>query len=117
MTPRKPTPKRRPHECAACGTKIRGKAQYSIHRDGFCIGPEVSLCVACGEDVTPTCEQLWEMIRERRRASAGRKRVFCHDCKGEVSNEPILCEDCVSRRNEEGMSREDRRTIQTWRRT
>lgn len=45
------------------------------------------------------------------------RRVFCHDCKGEVSNAPILCEDCVSRRNEEGMSREDPRTIQTWRRT
>lgn len=52
-------------ECAACGSLIVDFS-YSIHRDGFCDGPEVPLCDACGAHETPTCGELWAAIRERR---------------------------------------------------
>lgn len=32
--------------CAACGKAAEGN--YSVHRDGFCSGPEVPLCDDCG---------------------------------------------------------------------
>lgn len=44
-------------------------------------------------------------------------RQFCHDCLGEVISEPVLCEDCVTRRGEEGMSRDDWRTLEDWMKT
>ena len=50
--------------CAACGNPAEGKS--SIHRDGFGIGPEVDLCNACGLGPYPTCQELWNMIAERR---------------------------------------------------
>lgn len=50
--------------CAACGCEDEGN--YSIHRDGFCEGPEVPLCDECGGDVIPTCQEIWDMIAERR---------------------------------------------------
>lgn len=54
------------HECAACGAAIRGRAKDTIHRDGFCLGPEVPLCEPCGAHETPTCAELWAAIRARR---------------------------------------------------
>jgi hypothetical protein len=53
-------------ECACCG----GDAVMSgcaIHRDGFGEGPEVPLCETCGSEETPTCEEIWQRIAERRK--------------------------------------------------
>lgn len=57
---------KRKRTCAACGNPAQGNA--AIHRDGFCVGPEVDLCDDCGMHATPSCEVLWERIAERRRA-------------------------------------------------
>lgn len=55
--------------CAYCGLLPEGN--YSIERDGFCSGdPIVELCDACGGSPTPTCEEIWERIRERRENEA-----------------------------------------------
>lgn len=51
--------------CAACGQPSQGN--HAIHRDGMGEGPEVPLCGECGSAAGPTCEQLWERIRVRRR--------------------------------------------------
>lgn len=55
--------------CAACGKPAEGN--FSIHRDGFCEGPEVSLCNACGRAETPTCEELWDRIAARAAPNGG----------------------------------------------
>lgn len=49
--------------CVACGTPCVGA--FSIHRDGFGVGPEVPLCRGCGAHELPTCETLWKWIAER----------------------------------------------------
>lgn len=54
--------------CAACGKLAEG--HYSIHRDGFGIGPEVDLCNACGSEAEPSCEFIWAEIAERRKKVA-----------------------------------------------
>jgi hypothetical protein len=46
--------------CAYCGRLAEGN--YAIHRDGFCEGPEVPLCDACGGHEEPTCEAIWARI-------------------------------------------------------
>jgi hypothetical protein len=51
------------NECAACG-QPPGRA--TIHRDGFGEGPEVPLCSDCGDHETPSCEELWRRIADRR---------------------------------------------------
>lgn len=53
-------------ECAYCKAPAQGN--YSIHRDGFCIGPEVPLCDDCGAHAEPTCEEIWEKISMAPRA-------------------------------------------------
>jgi hypothetical protein len=58
--------------CAACGAAIEGKVRHAIHRDGFGEGPEVPLCEPCGAHPTPTCEELWRRIAERRAAERAR---------------------------------------------
>lgn len=55
--------------CAACGTEIVGKAQFGIHRDGFCDGPEVDICAACGGENSITMGDLWAAIKVRRNAA------------------------------------------------
>lgn len=55
--------------CAACGKPTPWGIQFTIHRDGFGVGPEVRLCWACGEGELPTCEELWARIAERRAAT------------------------------------------------
>lgn len=50
--------------CAYCDKPSEGR--FSIHRDGFCDGPEVPLCDFCGSGAAPTLEDIWERIRERR---------------------------------------------------
>lgn len=52
-------------ECAACGALAEGN--FSIHRDGFMVGPDVPLCDACGGHLLPTCDDLWEQIARRRK--------------------------------------------------
>ena len=47
-------------KCAYCGGRADGN--YAIHRDGFCEGPEVDLCDACGYDRFPTCPEIWAKI-------------------------------------------------------
>lgn len=46
--------------CVFCGQPAQGN--FSIHRDGFGVGPEVDLCDACGGDETPTCAEIWDQI-------------------------------------------------------
>jgi hypothetical protein len=63
-----------PVECAACGAPVEqpcghDEGGHSIHRDGFCIGPEVPLCCACGAYEFPSCPTLWRLIAGRRRGS------------------------------------------------
>ena len=48
--------------CVYCGAPAEGN--YSIHRDGFCEGPEVPLCDACGAHETPTLAEIWARIAE-----------------------------------------------------
>lgn len=55
--------------CAACGEPTTG--EYSIHRDGYGLGPEVELCDACGAHDGPTCEELFRMIARRLTAVKG----------------------------------------------
>lgn len=55
-----PTPIRR---CAVCQRVSEG--EFSIHRDGFCVGPEVWLCNAHGSKETPTCGEIWDAIAAR----------------------------------------------------
>jgi hypothetical protein len=59
-----------PLACAACGSpaalKEDGEPRYTIHRDGFSVGPEVPLCEDCGGHELPDCPTLWDMIAARR---------------------------------------------------
>ena len=52
------------HKCAYCGDAAQGN--FSIHRDGFCMGPQVDLCDNCGSTTSPSCEQIWEHIAIRK---------------------------------------------------
>ena len=59
-----------------------------------------------------------EIDRAVRREQQRAAKVWCHDCGDElIYPGPDLCEMCVSRRYNEGMSRDDKRKISTWRRT
>jgi ribosomal protein L24E len=53
--------------CAFCSEPAEGN--YSVHRDGFCEGPEVELCDACGKDVEPTLADIWSRISQAREAA------------------------------------------------
>ncbi len=57
-----PPPSRQ--DCAYCGEEISGEPEFTIHRDGFCEGPEVPLCVNCGGSESPDCEEIWDVISE-----------------------------------------------------
>lgn len=46
--------------CAFCGEPDQGN--FSIHRDGFGVGPEVPLCDGCGQDMEPSCAEIWDRI-------------------------------------------------------
>jgi hypothetical protein len=48
--------------CAYCGQPAEDN--FSIHRDGFGVGPEVSLCDTCGSGPTPTAWEIWERIAQ-----------------------------------------------------
>jgi hypothetical protein len=51
------------HLCSYCGALAEG--DHSIHRDGFCEGPEVDLCNAHGSGAYPSLSLIWERIAER----------------------------------------------------
>ncbi len=55
-------------QCAACGAQAEGNC--SVHRDGFCEGPEVDLCDGCGAEELPALETIWAMIALRRKVSS-----------------------------------------------
>lgn len=46
--------------CAYCGGHADGN--FSIHRDGFAVGPEVELCDECVEDPELSCFDIWDEI-------------------------------------------------------
>lgn len=46
--------------CAFCSRRAEGN--FSVHRDGFCIGPEVELCDHCGLYPTPSLPEIWAKI-------------------------------------------------------
>lgn len=48
--------------CAYCGRPAEGN--YGIHRDGFCIGPQVPLCDLHGEHEEPSCCTIWDRIAQ-----------------------------------------------------
>ena len=48
--------------CSYCGRPAEGN--YSIHRDGFGVGPEVALCDSCGAHPTPTLRAIWDRIAQ-----------------------------------------------------
>jgi len=54
------------NKCANCGKRFDGAVEFMIHRDGFCLGPEVKLCHDCGAFPLPTCEEIWFNIAARR---------------------------------------------------
>lgn len=47
-------------QCAYCGKPAEGN--HGCHRDGFCIGPEIDLCDACGGEGPPSLEEIWDRI-------------------------------------------------------
>lgn len=49
-------------ECVYCGHPAEGN--FTIHRDGFGVGPEVPLCDACGGAETPSCADIWDAIAQ-----------------------------------------------------
>jgi hypothetical protein len=48
--------------CVYCGAESQGN--YSIHRDGMGIGPEVPLCDACGRAPSPSLGAIWGRIAQ-----------------------------------------------------
>jgi hypothetical protein len=48
--------------CAYCDRPAEGN--FSIHRDGFGVGPEVPLCDDCGSKPEPTCGEIWDRIAQ-----------------------------------------------------
>lgn len=49
-------------KCVNCESPAEGN--FSVHRDGFGVGPEVPLCDACGSKEEPTCAEIWDRIAE-----------------------------------------------------
>lgn len=72
--------------CAYCGGPAEGN--YSIHRDGFGVGPEVDLCDAHGGGELPSCEQIWDRIAQARTAMIDPNKLHCRGdgryCRGET---------------------------------
>ena len=51
-------------ECWYCGGRSEG--EHAIHDTHFMDGPEVPLCNGCGSGASPSCEEIWQRIAERR---------------------------------------------------
>lgn len=48
--------------CAYCGRPSQGN--FTVHRDGFGVGPEVPLCDGCGSTPEPPLCEIWDRIAE-----------------------------------------------------
>lgn len=48
--------------CVFCHTSAQGN--YSVHRDGFGVGPEAPLCDACGSGSGPSLMEIWAEIAQ-----------------------------------------------------
>lgn len=46
--------------CAFCGDE--SQQNYSVHRDGFDVGPEIWLCNNCGKDPAINLDEIWAKI-------------------------------------------------------
>lgn len=46
--------------CAFCLKLAEG--WFTVHRDGFGVGPEVDLCNVCAAEDGPTLEEIWAKI-------------------------------------------------------
>jgi hypothetical protein len=53
--------------CVFCSQPSQGN--YTIHRDGLGLGPELPLCDACGEGAEPSCGAIWAKL-----AADGKRR-------------------------------------------
>lgn len=53
--------------CSYCGKPCEG--HFAIHRDGFCVGPEVPLCDEHGGSEEPTVEAIWTRLAMLRAAT------------------------------------------------
>lgn len=53
--------------CSYCGKPCEG--HFAIHRDGFCVGPEVPLCDEHGGSEEPTVEAIWARLALLRAAT------------------------------------------------
>lgn len=67
------------HKCAYCGGPAQGN--FSLHRDGFCQGPQVDLCDNCGSGSTPSCEQIWDVIAVRKDRPRSTKEALKADAR------------------------------------
>jgi len=77
-----------PGTCAYCQKPSQGN--YSVHRDGFCEGPEVDLCDECGGFASPTLEEIWAHISTTREPPSAVAPCTCALSKrdGMWSSEP-----------------------------
>lgn len=82
--------------CAYCEQPAEG--EYSIHAYAVGEGPEVDLCNHCGSGEYPTCDQIWQAIRNREQAQAerrlllGRLAASRQSCPGEHPHTALLRE-------------------------
>jgi hypothetical protein len=63
----KPQKRQRKRFCAYCHKPAEGR--YSVHRDGFCEGPQVPLCDACGSGNQPSLHQIWRRIAQNKKSA------------------------------------------------
>lgn len=59
--------------CAYCGRPADGN--FTIHRDGYGVGPEVDLCDWCGMYPAPSCEEMWDLIAQPSDADGAHYRM------------------------------------------
>lgn len=60
-----PDPEIQGKPCTYCGKECEG--HFSVHRDGFGMGPEIPLCDACGGSPSSvlSLETIWDKIAQR----------------------------------------------------
>ena len=52
------------YRCAYCKSLHHSTPNFTIHRDGYGVGPEVPLCDGCGSGQHISCAQIWKAIGE-----------------------------------------------------
>lgn len=88
-----------PHrnKCVHCEKPIFGEPERSIHRDGIGYGPELPLCLDCGGEELPTCEQIWAKIS--RVPQALRDLQECYDSTSQTDVRAELHDKLVASRD------------------